>query len=269
MLNKEQKVLIAKLLKIPEAEFIAAIDATEEVAVTIDDKLTVLTETEVTTLKANSYKDGKNAGPEMEVDKLKKELGLEFTGKTVKALVEAAQAKTLEEAKVEPDQKVKELEGKLKTAQTTAEEFKTKLAEKENEINTTKTESLVLKDLPANTTLPSNKVLALMKLDGYEYKNEEGKIVWYKDGKVLADKIGNNLETAAVATEYVTTNKLLGEEDVQGGRGGGDKTKKVGVFTKLSEVKAKFEAEGKNVLGDEFRQAVEEASKVEGFDMNA
>lgn len=268
MLKQETIATIAKLLKIPEKEITTAITATEEVDLAVDDKLTVLTEAEVTTLKANSYKEGKNAGPEMEVDKLKKELGLDFTGKTVKALVEAAQAKTLEEAKIEPDQKVKELEGKLKTAQQTAEEFKTKLAEKESEISSTKTESLVLKDLPANTTLPSNKVLALMKLDGYEYKNEEGKIVWYKDGKVLADKIGNNLDTAAVATEYATTNKLLGEEDIEGGRGGNDKIKKPGVYTKLSEIKAKFTSEGKSMLGDEFRQAVEEASKVEGFEMD-
>lgn len=269
MLKKETIKTIAEKLKIKEADLTTAITADAEVDLAIDENLSVLTEDELSTLKKNNYNEGKKAGPEMEVDKVKKELGLDFAGKTVSALVDAVSKKAVEDAKIEPDKKVTELQEKLNKAQDTAKDLQTKLTEKETEVSTAKTQGLIVKDIPANTTLPAEKVLLLMKADGYDYKNEEGKIVWYKDGKALTDKLGNNLATSDVATEYATTNKLLDETAPAGGRGGKDQKPPVNVFSKLSEVKAKFKAEGKSELGDEFRLAVQEAAKVEGFDMNA
>lgn len=261
MLKKETIDKISTLLKIKPEDLTTAIADKEEVDVAIDDKLMVLTDTEKTTLEKNKYDEGKKAGVEMEVDKIKKEAGLDFQGKTVKGLVEAAQKKTLEDAKIPEAEKVKELQTKLEKVQSTATELEKKLTEKDAEVNSVKTQGLIVKDLPTNTTLPGDKVLLLMKADGYEYKNEDGKIVWYKDGKALTDKLGNNLATKDVATEYVTTNKLSTEEIIPpGGRGGGDK-KPVGGFTKLSEVKKHFEDSGKSTLGSEFAEAVENAAK--------
>lgn len=260
---------IAELLKLKEADISTAIKDEKEVDLTIDEKISVLNETELASLKSNSYKEGKKAGIEMEVDEIKKEMGLDFTGKSIKGLTEAIAKKTLEDAKIEPEKKVIELTEKLKTAQATANELQTKLQEKESEVSNVKTQTLILKELPGNTTLPQDKVLLLMKADGYDYKNEDGKIIWHKDGKALTDKLGNNLDTKTVATEYITTNKLSAEGGggaQGGGRGAGDAGGSTA--TKLSDLKAKFTAEGKSLLGVEFSKAVQEAAKDAEFVMD-
>lgn len=275
MKQKELIEKVASLLKLKTDDLSAAFKAEPDadVTVVIDEKLSVFTEDEVTIMKGNSYKEGKKAGVEMEVDEIKKEQGLEFTGKSLKSLTEAIAKKTLADAKIEPEKKVVELEAKLKTAQTTAQELQQKLQEKEGEVTTIKTQSIIAKDLPENLALPAHKVLLLMKEDGYSYVNENGKIIWSKDGTPMTDKLGNNLSTKDVAFQYATENKLITEEGsggAGGGRGGKDKPAGGnGVFTKLSELKEKFTAEGKSLLGTEFSQAVQEAAKVEGFDMNA
>lgn len=269
MLKKETIEQVEKLLKIKTGTLATAIADAAEVDVPIDDKLSVLSDDEVTTLKTNSYKDGKKAGVEMEVDAVKKELNLDFTGKTIKGLLEAGQKKAIEDAKIAPDQKVTELEGKLKTAQETATDFENKWKDSESKLSSTQTEGLIAKDMP-ESSLPASKVLLLMKADGYEFKNEEGKIVWYKAGRALTDRLGNNLDTKAVASEYITAEKLDGTPP--GGRGKGDEKQTAGAFMKASDIRKKLEAEGKNLMGEgqeEYMKLLEEASKIDGFDPNS
>jgi hypothetical protein len=107
-----------------------------------------------------------------------------------------------------------------------------------------------------------------MKADGYDYKNEDGKILWHKDGKAITDKLGNNLLTKDVALEYVSANKLLVDAGAAGGRGGGDH-KPAGKGDKLSDIKKQFETDKKSTLGTEFSEAVAAAVKENpDFDMN-
>ncbi len=112
-LKTEAIEAIAKLTKIKAEDLKAAIESKDEVDLAVDEKLTVLTEDEVTTLKNNEYKNGKEKGVEMAVKATKEKLNLDFQGKTVDGLVEAAQKKAVEEAKVPVNDKVKELETKL------------------------------------------------------------------------------------------------------------------------------------------------------------
>lgn len=269
MLKKEAIALIAKLTKTKAEDLEAAIKDEKEVDITIDEKLNVFSDDEIQTIKNNEYKNGKTTGVEMTVKETKEKMGLDFTGKTIDGLITAAQKKALDDAKIEPAKQVTELQEKLKTVQATATELQTKLAEKETEVSTVKTQQLILKDLPTNTTLPSDKVLLLMKADGYEYKVEEGKIVWSKDGKVQTDKLGNALATKDIATEYITANKLIVEEGGAGGRGGKDTPPGGKGGGKLSDIKKKFEAEGKSTLGQEFSNAVKAAAEADkDFDMN-
>jgi hypothetical protein len=64
-LKKETIKQICDKLKIKQDDFEAAIKVDGEVDVPIDDKLEVLTAEEITTLKANEYKSGKETGVEM------------------------------------------------------------------------------------------------------------------------------------------------------------------------------------------------------------
>lgn len=258
-----QKVIdrLAALAKVKPADLSAAIAAEAETDIAIDEKVVSFGETELQTLKSNSYGEGKKAGSEIDIKEAKEKHGLEFTGKNIDALIEAAQKKAVADAKVEPGKQVADLTEKLATAQKTANELQAQLTAKDGEISYSKTQNLVMKDLPSNTTLPANKVLLLMKEDGYDYKNEDGKIIWHKDGKPLTDAVGNNLDTKAVSLSYVTENKLAVDAADPGGRGGNDSKGAGGKFTSLSDIKKSFEDQKKSTLGAEFSEAVTKAAK--------
>ena len=271
MLSQETINKIAGIIKVKPEDFATAIKDEKEVPVEIDATLHTFSEQELVTLKANEYKSGKEKGVEMEVKAAKEKYGLDFHGKTIDGLLEAGQKKALADAKIEPEKKVQELELKLKTAQTTATELQTKLAEKESEVSSVKTQTLIAKDFPANTTLPADKIILLMKADGYDFKNENNKIIWMKNGEAVTDKLGNNRETKDITAEYIAANNLstdtpppLGGRGGQGGGGGQIK------YTKLSEIKEQFTKEGKSLMGDEFKAAYAQAVKeYPELDLNA
>lgn len=262
MLKQDTIQKIEQLLKIKGLA--EAIKAEAEIDVVIDDKLHIFTDDEVQTLKSNSYKDGKKAGVEMEVDDLKKELGLEFQGKTVKGLTEAFKKKVLDDAKIEPAQKVKELEEKVTTLQNTVKDYEGKLSEKDKEVEGVKITNEIFQHIPEfgenAPALGKNEVWQLMKSNGYDAKLENGKTVFYKDGKQLQDKTANALPSKDVVELFLKEKKLVVEPHTPGGRGGGDKTplSKAG---SLSDIKKDFEGKGKSVLGQEFADAVAAAAK--------
>lgn len=273
-LKKEDITKLATLAKIPVADLEKAIAEKEEVALTIQDKLNVFTEEEVTTLKANEYKSGKTAGVEIAVKEAKEKLALNFTGKTIDGLVEAATKKALEDAKVEPNAKVTELEGKITTLQGTVKEYETKMAEKDTEVSGIKLNYELSKHIPTigenGPALGNDGILMLMKADGYEFKQENGNVSAYKGGKQLQDKLSNALPVKDVITGFMKEKKLISEDEgVPGGRGGGDK-KPGAKATKMSELKQQFLSQGKNLQGEEFNKAVQQAvADNKEFDMNS
>lgn len=260
---------IAKLTKIKTEDLKAAIENKDKVDLEVDEKLTTFTEDEVTTLKNNEYKNGKEKGVEMAVKATKEKLNLDFQGKTVDGLVEAAQKKAVEEAKIPETEKVKELQTKVTTLQKTIEEQDKKIAEKEKEVGTVKLNSELFKNIPAGAALENDEIIELMKLKGYGFETKDGKLVAIKDGQPLNDKVANPLPVKDVISGFLKEKKLITDEPEEpGGRGGNPKPPVK--FTKLSEVKAKFKAEGKSELGAEFSEAVQKAvAENKDFDMNA
>lgn len=257
---------LAKIAKVDPKVLETAIKDTEEKDVEISDTLTSLDDKELDTLKKNEYKAGKEKGLEMTIKEVKEKNGLEFTGKSLDDLLEAHKAKTLSDAKAEPNGKVAELETKLKTVQATATELQTKLAEKETEATTIRTNAEVFKHIPeiASENGPSfdrEEIMTMMKAKGYDFKMENGSLVATKDGNPVTDKISNPVPVKDVITGYLKERKLISEEGgTPAGRGAGSDG---GTFKpgKLSEIKAKFESEGKSMLGTEFSQAVSAAAK--------
>lgn len=99
------------------------------------DGLVIRTSEEEETFKTNlakvKYDDGKKAGAEMVIKEGREAFGLEFEGKTIQNFGEALKSKALTEAKIEPDKRIKELEGdvetlrgNLKTVQGTFDSYK-------------------------------------------------------------------------------------------------------------------------------------------------
>ena len=263
MLKKETIAQIAKLLKLKEADITTAITAEAEVELKIDEKLQAFDDTELQTLKSNSYKEGKKAGVEMEVDELKKELGYDFQGKTIKGLVEFNKKKVLEDAKIEPEKKVTELQEKLNTVQNSYKELEGKLAEKDNEVTSTKIKSEVYKHIPSlgeDAAFDQDDIMHKMAREGFEFKIEDGKVTAYKGGKQVQDKLSNALEVKDVINSFLVEKKIVTPEKVIAGRGGGNGAVS-SKFGSLSELKKSWAESGKSMLGSEFAEAVNKAAK--------
>lgn len=270
-LKKETLDKIAKAVKLDPAAFEAALKDEKEVDLKVEDGLENYTPDELTQLKKNEYDRGKEVGVEMAVKDAKDKLGLSFQGKTIEGLATAVKTKALEEAKIEPDKRVSELEGKLATVQQTAQELQTKLTETERRANEATLQGQLLKHVPAGTLVEPDEVLTLMKGKGYSFESTETGLVVKLNGKPVQDKLANPKPANEVITEFTKERKLVAESaQTPAGRGGaGGAGGSGGKYTKMSEIKADFEKEGKSTLGAEFNQAVMKArADFKEFDMN-
>ncbi len=273
-LKKEAIEAIAKLAKIKADDLQAAIADEKEVDLSIPENLTTLSEDEISTLKKNEYKNGKESGVEMAVKEVKQELNLDFQGKSVKGLVEAATKKAIEDAKIPANEKVAELQKKVETLQATVQDQDKKLAEKDTEVAGVKLKSELFKHIPAGASLENEEVIELMKLKGYGFEMKDGKVIATLNGEAIADKLSNAIPVKDIMTDFLKEKKLLADDGSGGngdpqGRGAGSGKPPV-KFTKLSEIKAKFQAEGKSTLGVEFNEAVQKAvADNKEFDMQS
>lgn len=271
MLKQATLEAIAKLAKIKPEDLKAAIEDEKEADLAVDEKVQSFTEDELGTLKSNSYKEGKTAGVEIAVKDVKEELKLEFQGKSVKGLVEAAQKKAVEDAKIPANEQVKELTTKLATLQNTITEQDKKLADKEQEVEGIRIKSELYKVIPAGGTLENDEVIELMKLKGYAFEQKDGKTVVKLNGEVQNDKLGNPLAAKDIITGFMKEKKLIADESGGGGpEGRGGDTKPPVKFTKFSELKKHYESKGISTMGQEFNEAVQKAvADNKDFDMNA
>jgi ribosomal protein S13 len=271
MLKQETIQKIENLLKIKGLS--EAIKAEAETDIEIPE-LSIYDATELETLKNNEYKNGKEKGVEMAVKDAKEKLGLDFQGKSIDGLLNSYQKKVLEDAKIEPAQKVQELNEKLTTLQNTVKEYETKLAEKDSEVEKTIVNTELYKHIPApkedGPAIDQEDIIYKMKREGYEFKREGEKVVAYKNGNKVTNKMSEDLPVKDVVESFLKEKKLFATpQPTPTGRGGQD-TKATLKATKLSELKAQYQAEGKSLIGQEFMQAAQQhAKEVEGFDMNA
>lgn len=260
-LKKEAIEKIAKLTKLKTADIEAAIKDEAEVDLVIEESLTAFTDDEVDTLKENEYNRGKVSSVEIAVKDVKSKLKLEFQGKTIEGLVEAAQKKAIEDAKISPDKKVQELTEKVQTLQATVTDQEQKLADKDAEVSSVKLNTELVKNVPSGATLEPDEIIGIMKLKGYDFQMQEGKLVVTKDGKIMQDKVANPLPVKQVIEEFVTEKKLIvTEADPPGGRGTGGSGKPPVKWTKLSELKQHFLDQKKSLNGAEFMDAVNKAT---------
>lgn len=275
MLNKETISKIATKLKLKVEDLESALKSDTEVGVEIPE-VSVFTTEELTARDENigkiKYNEGKTAGVEMGVKEVKNELGLEFDGKDIKSLASAIKTKTLEDAKIEPNKKVDELNTVVANLQKTIAEKETEKSQLVNQLQTTTLNTKIVSLMPTNrnANLNDSEYLTLVKAS-FEFAEEDGKMVVKKDGNIVRNATTQSpLEPKEVIESFFTEKKFIQTPGNGGGAGGGNSTKKDGVYTKMSELTAKFEKEGKSVQGSEFASAVAEARKTNPeFDLNA
>lgn len=255
-LKKETAAKIAALLKIKPEDFQAALEATEEKDITVPD-INAFTPDELKTLKDNEYKRGKEVGVEMSVKDAREKHGLE--GKTIEELLTAHGTKVLEQAKIEPDKKVQELQQKLDVAQNTVTQLQTDLQNSKSALVQRDVDTQISKVLPENTIISGEKLVALAKADGFAFELKDGKLVAKKGDALELDHLGNTKDVKTVLSEYATANKLIKEAKGAGGGRGGSGSGKSTVFASLSELKKSFVEQGKSLMGEEFNAAFEKA----------
>lgn len=265
-LKAEQKKQIASLLKIKEADLDKAITDEAEVELAIPEGLNVLTAEELETRDETQKKLGEKAGREIGIKEVKKAAGLpeDAPSKDPVKVAQAIVEKATKDAKIEPNEKVTQLTDQVGLLQK-------QLGEKDTEIEGLKTtasqaslDRKILSAFPKNraTTLNEDEYLTLLK-GGYKFTEQDGKIVVEKDGKPMRDsKTTDFLPVSEALTQIFTERKWISEgEQTPGGRGGSGGAGGNGKYTKLSEIKAEFDKQGKSTLGEEFSNAVAKAAK--------
>lgn len=271
-LKKEAIAAIAKLTKVKVSDLEAALKDDKEVDVAIPEDLTVLTAEELESRDQAQKKLGEKDGREIGIKEVKKAAGLpeDAPSKDPVKVAQAIADKATAEAKVKPDEKVTQL-----TEQVTL--LQKQLGDKDNEITQAKTvaqqaaiDRKILTAFPKEKSagLSDEDYLTLLK-NQYQFKEVDGAIIVEKDGKPLRDtKTTNPLSINEAVQAIFTERKWIdaggGTPGGRGGSGSGGKP------VKFSELKAKFEAEGKSLIGQEFSAAVDAAVKEnKDFDMNS
>lgn len=214
MIKKETAEKLAQTLKLDPEKFNEALTSEEEVDLEIP-AVKVFTDAElqerdtnlITPIKTKHYNEGKEAGIEIEVKRLREELGLDFEGKTVTNLVEAVKTKTLAEAKIDPDKRVESLQKDKDLLQQTIDKLK---GDHQNEIaalNGKLTEHQLNGQIEAaiKTGFPeglSKADVRMMFNNSYEVTTEDGRTVVKRNGEVLKDDKQNARTIESVMEDF-------------------------------------------------------------------
>jgi len=236
-------------------------EKTETLPITTD--LVVRTPEEETAFKANTKTEHMKEGVEVAVKTVKRELGLEFTGKDIKDLATAAKEAGIAEAKIAPDKKVESLTKDLEIVKKQNLELEKRATDAEGNFTSFKSQIEIDKELdaaiPENALLDKNDMKTILKAN-LSIVIEEGKtVVKGPDGEIL-----KHASTAAPKTvkesieDFLKTNpKYLkpieggkGGPDSKGGGTGGDKKP-------LTEFIKEMQEKGISTSSEEFRTALE------------
>lgn len=275
MLPKATIEKISKLLKVKAEDLTAAIAAEAETDVPISDDISLFTTDEVKRLKSNSYNEGKEAQSEMIVKEYKEKLGLSFTGKTMDALMEAHAEHITTKAGAAPDEKLKELNTKIEALTKANTEYENKVKGLESKM----AESAIEMDVFSSFTLPTGEdapaysqkeIKTLAEVNGYSFKkNASGQTVVYKGDELQATKTGDPKPLGEFFNEFMVSKRIIVEDPAAAGGRARRNSSGGGAIKSLSQLKAKFENEGKSLNGEEFNAAYTEAMKDPNFDTNS
>jgi hypothetical protein len=226
-MNKELITSLAKLAQVTDvAKFTAVLESESDTDHGIDfSNLIIRTVADDETLKTNLITQKKSeyqkAASEIQIKEMKKTLGLEFEGKKPEDFMTNFKKQVLDEAKIEPDKKIGELETSLSNLQGKLTDKETELKDLVNSHKKAdakiKLQSYVPK-LSDKLGLGKDDVISLF-LKTHEIA-EDGSVT--KDGKTLKDGVENNLDAKTVISDFVKEKKWdVAPSGGGGGAGGG------------------------------------------------
>lgn len=204
MYKKEILDKIAGTLGLNAEEFAKGITSQDEVDLTLPEGR-FLTKDQETQLIDNHgkkrYDAGVEAAREMQLKEMSKLVGFEESIKDPQKFIDNFKANILEEAKIEPNKKVQQLETSLETLRNTIKEKDTAYQQLESSLNNMKTRTKLLDAIPklAENGLKREEVLDLF-LRTHEVKDDGV----YNNGQVLQDNLAKNRTVEDVISSFVT-----------------------------------------------------------------
>lgn len=263
MLKKNILEQIAGLLKIDATKFVEAATATEEKEIDVPKELQVFTKTDLETRDRAKYTEGKTAGQDLLVKDIKKKKGIEIDSDDLEKVIEAAETKAVETAKIPPNEQLKEKDKEIDKYKNAATKASEKAAKLELEKADAALDSKLLRNFPKerSSMLTDEEYLSLLK-PRVKFIEKEGKEVVSIDGKVLEkadtfEPIPLGEAMKGLFTEKKWLEAPAGEGGAGaggsgGGRGGGNSSPGlIPKFTKLSDVKKYADDNGINFQGQQ------------------
>lgn len=270
MLKTEQIKSIAGFLKLDPTKLEAAIKDEKEVDVELPKDGQFLLASEIESrdknIKSTGYNEGVTAGREILIKEMKQSNGLNFDGKDVEKFVSEFKNKVLTEAKLQPNEALKEkdtvianLQKNIQTLTTEKQQLET--SHKEHQLN-----GKLYRQVPElGVTLEPEEVISSMKNKGYSFEpDESGAVVVKLNGQVARDATTQNpLAPKDVINSYITERKWNKQEPEQPrGRGAGNSAPRLnGSITTLSQAEQAWKEEGKSPNSSEFMAYTQKLAK--------
>lgn len=211
------------------------------------------------TLIENTKRDSGIAAVEIAVKKVRKDMGLEFEGKTMDNLLKSYKSKVEIEAKIDPNKKfdtlqidfdkrgviIEALEGKFNTLETSVKQ----------ERQVRDIDSKLLSEIPDNTIIPKKDVLAILKTKNKFNIGENGFEIIGTDGNPMKNAANMNLLTPK---EFMAEAIKPYLKKVEGGAGDGDGD---GTHTEGSFEAFEKEMESKGIKGEALAEEMQKRIK--------
>lgn len=278
MLKAEQLKSIATLLKINPATLEAAVASDKETEIELPRDVKLLSDKDLESrdknVKSTGYNEGVRAGQEIMIKDLKQAHGLTFEGKDSNKFVEALVAKTLSDAKLQPNEQLKEKDGIIANLQKSVQTLTTEKEQIQKQHKETLLNDNLIKHVPTLAVgLEPDEVILSMKSKGYTFEiDDAGALITKYNGQIVRDATTQNaVEVKDVISGYVKERKWeKADTEPPRGRGAGNSTPtRDGSITTLSQAQKAWEAEGKSANSSEFVGYVQSLSKDNSnFDMD-
>jgi hypothetical protein len=264
MIGKNTIKTLAEKLKLKVEDIEAAIKDEKEVELNLPE-ITVFMADELKTrdenLKRTNYESGKQAGVEILVKDLKEKTGVTIEGKDPYKFVEALKTKTLEDAKIEPNAKIQEQENIITKLKNNLQTLENENKELSSQIKENTLKGQLFSGVSKDSILPLEDVYTLMKTKGYSFDEDKGKITVKRFGEMIRDeKTQDPRNGTDVLSEFLDENNLTGQVDIEGRGKSSTKTPTKTIKT-ISELKKKYQSEGKSLNGSEFMAEAQKLAK--------
>jgi len=267
MLNKETSDKLA-VLGFDVSKLTEAIKAEAEMSLDVPK---LYPETDYNKFGDNRFKEGKGAMSEILAKELndKHSLGLEEKDrKDTSKVIDTLIAKSLKDAKIDPDKKVKELQddiAKLKDLhESTKTDYEGKLKSMEGQVFHSTLRSSLSAELQGEYLIPKDDIYDIYINRNRVTKDDTGRaVVLNEKGEILKT---DTRDPISVNDHYKTFAEKYVKKD---GMDGGDKNKSTpGKFAKMSEYKAYCEAKNIEPLSEDAQKILRE-NKAEKFDYSS